>query len=245
MILVATCARSQDFVVTTKNDTLGGKVKLINYGAESRVTVQSETGKKSFSIIEVRTVNMNGDIFRPVKGASGYTFMKLIKPGHLSIYGAQQPNQTGYDVIYLLKLDGTSIEVPNLGFKKAISKFLNDCTGFSDRVEAGEFSRTNLNVLADAYNACIENQSKQRVQTMVVTADAESKLSVWKKLEESVNTDTSLTQKADALEMINEIKSKIMRNEKIPAFLISAVKEKLSAHLSLQEPLAAALRSVE
>jgi len=244
MILVATCARSQDFVVTSKNDTLRGKVKLINYGAESRVSVQSETGKKSYSIIEVRSLTMNGSNFRPIKGASGYTFMKLIKPGYLSIYGAQQPNQTGYDIPYLLKLDGTSIEVPNLGFKKALSKFLNDCLGFSERIEAGEFSRNQLDVMVDAYNACIEKQSNTRIETVVITTD-EAGLSPWKKLELAVNSEPAITSKADALEIITEIKNKISRKEKVPNFLVGALKEKLASYSSLETTLANALKSLE
>src|SRR5688572_8747735 len=107
LMLAYQCAAAQDYVITTKGDTITGVVKPLNFGADKKVQV-AEPGKKKtvYSLFQVNSFSLSGDMFKPVKGPAGYTFMKIIKPGYLSLLAFQQENQTTYDGMYLLKRDG-------------------------------------------------------------------------------------------------------------------------------------------
>src|SRR5690349_3140541 len=84
----------QDYVVTTKNDTIRGEVKPLTYSADKKVQVTSADKKKTIlPITQTFGFSHRGEIFHPVRSEKGYVFMKLIKSGYLSLYGFQQDNQ--------------------------------------------------------------------------------------------------------------------------------------------------------
>lgn len=233
-------ALCQDFIVTTKGDSLKGKVKLLMNSYEKMAQVVSDTKKKStVSIMKIRTVTINNERFDPIRYGDSYTFMKLIKGGYLSLYGYQLERQTTYDGQYLLKMDGKGTEVPNLGFKRIMSAFLNDCEDVSASITKGTLNRGDLMQIIDDFNACILKRSTMPAASVQVIA-ANSTLTAWTELENSVQV-SSLQTKADALEMIGDIKSKLSRGEKLPKFLVEGLKESLGGDAELTEALNKAL----
>ena len=128
ILLLFRSAYAQDFLVTVQQDTIKGEIKPLLYGSEKKVQV-TEPGKKkvAYPFFKVKAYSLNGEVFQPVKGPNGYTFMKLIKSGYLSLLSFQPENQTAYDGLWLLKKDGDGMEVPNLTFEKGMKKFLGDC----------------------------------------------------------------------------------------------------------------------
>jgi hypothetical protein len=227
LMLVYQCAGAQDYVLTTRGDSLTGEVKPLVYGPEKKVQItEADKNKITLSLFEVRAYSQGGEIFHPVKGDNGYVFMKLIKPGYLSLYAFQQDNQMRYDGLFLKKVDGDQIVVPNLGFKKYISKFLEDCPKVSDRIKEGELGKKNLAAVVDDYNACIQNRTINHKEVIVQNQEQTAKINAWDSLEESIKTK-DFKEKTDALEMISEIKKKIQREEKIPNFLVEGLKNSL------------------
>jgi hypothetical protein len=182
--------------------------------------------KTTFSIFEVRSFSADGELFHPVKGETGYTFMKLIKGGYLSLYAYQQENQSRYDGLFLIKRDGKSLTVPNLGFKKYLSQFLDDCEEVSGRVRAGEFEKNEISTIVDSYNECISNRTVDHSKRVVQQQQQSSTISAWDSLEESIRSK-DFPAKTDALEMIAEVKRKIRQSEKIPNFLLEGLKNSL------------------
>jgi hypothetical protein len=241
LMLAYQCAAAQDYVITTKGDTITGIVKPLNFGADKKVQV-TEPGKKKtvYSLFQVNSFSLSGDTFKPVKGPAGYTFMKIIKPGYLSLLAFQQENQTTYDGMYLLKRDGQGVEVPNLAFKKTLKNFLNDCGNISDKIENGELAKKDLHQIIDEYNACVEGKKVITQKQLVQRAEQVQKLNPWDALETKVKSQADFEGKNDALEMISEIKTKISRSEKIPKFMVDGLKGTLS-HPNLQPELEKAL----
>jgi hypothetical protein len=233
LMIVYQLAKGQDYVVNTKGDTLYGQVKPVTFGSEKKVQVSSADKKKTLlPIFHVRAFTYKGETFHPVKTSTGYSFMKLVKPGYLSLYKYQLENQVNYDGQYLTKRDGTGIEVPNLSFKKLMAKYLSDCADVSERIDNGELNKKDLTQIVDEYNACIEQRTvnHEKVNTVAV-----KKLESWDVLEKSVTEKPDFEGKSDALEMITEIKAKVNRNEKVPNFLIEGLKNVLAkANLSAQ-----------
>jgi hypothetical protein len=245
MLLAYQCARAQDYVVTLKGDTIKGKIKTFTIGPDKKVTVEGPDRKKSsFSMMQVRSFTENGVLFQTIKKEQTYTFMKVIKTGYLSLYGFQMENQNGYDGLFLRKIDGASMEVPNLTFKKNIKAFLKDCPEVVDSIESGNYGRNDLMTIIDTYNDCIKSKTVKSLETIAPLQNDVGKLTPWNSLEEKVRGKEDFSGKADALEMITEIKGKISRNEKIPNFLIEGLKSSLSA-TGLTQDLDSAISSLQ
>lgn len=227
LMLVYQRAGAQDYILTTRGDSLTGEVKPLLYGSEKKVQISfSDEKKTTLSLFEIRAYSQAGETFRPVKGENGYVFMKLIKAGYLSLYAFQQDNQMRYDGLFLMKLDGDGMVVPNLGFKKYIAKFLDDCPQVSDKINQGELGKKNLTAIVDGYNECIESRTIDHKKVIVQQQEQTTKISAWDSLEESIKAK-DFKEKTDALEMIGEIKEKIKREEKIPNFLLEGLKNSL------------------
>jgi ribosomal protein S17E len=244
-ILILSSAWCQsDYVVSIKGDTLFGKVKYLNYGTEKSVQVASPNKKKKvFPILQTRAFSFQGEVYHPVRTIQGYyTYMKLIKAGYLSLYGFQMPEQTGFDGRYLVKRDGSALEVPNLGFKKQMTKFLGDCDGMTEKFEAKEFSKSDLIEIVDSYNQCMQSKTENVKKELAVV---DSKLTLWNTLEQELNKAGDFEGKSTALEMIAEVKTKIERNEKIPGFLTEGLKSSLQQQPALLEMLQTALATMK
>ena len=237
-VLISTGLFGQDYVVTIQGDTLKGEVKALTYSAEKKVQI-TEPGKKKvvFPFFKVKVFTSDGELYQPLKGPDGYTFMKVLKTGYLSLYAFQMKNQTGFDGMYLAKLDGSGMEVPNLTFKKGMKKFLDDCPSVTYKIENDQLNKRDLHKIVDEYNACVKapavvhTPASPVVAAPVVAAPApveKSSSAAWNTLEEKVKAQPDFEGKADALEMIGEIKSKMAASQKVPNFLIEGLKSSLN-----------------
>lgn len=229
LLLVYQCTCAQDFFVSTRGDTVKGEVKQIAFGPEKKVRVTTAAKKKhTFSIFQTRSFTDRGESFVPAKGPQGYVFMKVKKSGYLSLLSFQQDNQTSYDGLFLMKRDGSGVEVPGLTFKKIMTRFVSDCPEVSARIGDGALGRSDIEQIVDEYNRCIEGTTAAHNKVAAQYQEQSKKISAWDVLEEKVNGLEQFQGRQDALEMITDIKGKIKRNEKIPNFLLQALKENLS-----------------
>jgi len=215
----------QDYVVTIKGDTLRGKVKTVMFGPDKKVMVTGADKKKTtVSLFQTKAYSLKGETYHPVKGDKGYTFMKLIKPGYLSLYGFQLENQTSFDGLYLLKKDGHGVEVPNLTFRKTMTKFLSDSPEVTAKIEDGTLGKKELDEIIDSYNNYIESKSKSQQQAIAIKKEQLKGAGEWDAFEEKVKSQAEFEGKSTALEMIGEIKNKVKNSEKIPNFLSEGLK---------------------
>ncbi|HTE28784.1 MAG TPA: hypothetical protein VK666_00310 [Chryseolinea sp.] len=222
-------ADGQDYVVTSKGDTIIGTIKPLMYGADKKVQVAAEGKKKqTLAMFQIRAFQFKNETYQPVKGPDGYTFMKLIKSGYLSLYHYQLLNQVTFDGTFLLRRDGKGIDVPNLGFKKVMKNFLEDCESVADKIDKGDLSKRDLNTIIDEYNQCIQNKTINHDEIVAAHAEQQKQISAWDVLEQKVKDQSAFEGKENALEMIGEIKGKIAKSEKIPNFLVEGLKSSLN-----------------
>jgi hypothetical protein len=248
MLLTYTCTSGQtteDYLVTNTLDTLYGKIKPLDYGQSPKVQLQTSESKTLYSIFETKAYSYNGDIYLPVRNYDRYEFMKLILSGYLSLYAFIPPNQNGYDGLFLQKMDGTFMEVPNLGFKKQMSRYLYDCGTVGERIASGELSRKNLEEIILEYNACIDIRTNEKLSAISVKAENKEKVDPWKVLEEKIKSTAEFEGKTTALEMVTEIVKKVSKGEKVPSFIVDGLKNVLNNQEHLKEPLATALKMIE
>lgn len=229
-ILMSASAMAQNFIVTIQGDTVYGEVKPLTYGPEKKVQI-TETGKKKvvYPFYKVKSFTVGNEVYQPVKGPQGYTFMKLIKSGYLSLYSFQSNNQNLYDGQYLLKMGGDGIEVPNITFKKGMKRFLDDCPVLADKIDSDVLNKKDLLQIIDEYNSCITNSAaSNRPVAESKPAVSQTVAEAWNVLENKVKSQSDFPEKENALEMISEIKNKISTAQKIPNFLIEGLKNSLS-----------------
>jgi hypothetical protein len=236
--------QAQDYLITNKGDSIVGQLKPLLYGLEKKVQVTGEDKKKEvYSMFQVRRYRLKDEIFEPVKGPDGFAFMKLVKSGYLSLYNYQLTNQVTFEGTYLLRKDGKGIDVPNISFKKVMKNFLKDCPDVADRIDKGELNRKDLNEIIDTYNLCIDKNTIAHEAVAVQQAAQAKSTTAWDALETKVKDAPEFDGKPNALEMIQEIKGKIGRSEKIPNFLLDGLKSVLKDE-SFQPALAAAIKEL-
>lgn len=228
-----------DYVITTKGDTVKGKLKYLSSTFEKKVQVTALDGKKHiYQITQTIAFKLGKDIYYPVRYNETYTYMKLLKSGYLGLYSFQLPNQINWDGRYLLKKDGKGVEVPNIGFKKVLTPFLSECPDVTARIASGELTKNKINDIIDQFNTCIDSNTVKRIPV-------QSKANAWNELESHVRGLASFEQKTNALEMITEIKSKINRGERIPNFLTEGLKDSLKDQPTIKEVLEKALAELQ
>lgn len=231
-----------DYLVTIKGDTLRGKVKYFNnsgvkYAVSNAKYLQltpAEGRKTTHQILQTISFKMDGEIYHTIKIDQGYTFMKLIKAGYLSLYNYQLENQTTWDGRYFVKKDGALLDIPNLGFKKRVPRYLADCPDVVKKIESGELSRTNLSEIVDTYNTCVELKTNPKPVSSPV-------MEAWTNLASAVQALPAFDKQQDTLEMIWEVQAKLTKKETIPSFLTTGIKEALKDQDSIKESLDRAL----
>ena len=244
LMLVYQCAGAQDYILTHRGDSLTGEVKPLLYGRDKKVQlVSADKEKTTYSLLQVKAYSLDGHIYHPVRGENGYVFMKLIKPGYLSLYAFQEENQSRFDGAYLLKRDGSGMIVPNLGFKKYIAKFLSDCEGVSGKVQSGTLGKKEINTIVEEYNACVDSKTIDHKQVITRQEKQTTAISAWDTLQQGVEK-SDFPKKADALEMITEIKRKIKQEETIPNFLVEGLRSSLQ-DTDLTDELDSALQELK
>ncbi|HET9486012.1 MAG TPA: hypothetical protein VFO54_01185, partial [Chryseosolibacter sp.] len=223
---------------------LTGEVRPLFFGPQHKVQIVGPGKEKStFSLFDVRAFSSDGDIYHPVKGEKGYVFMKLVQPGYLSLYAFQPENQPRFDGLFFKKADGANLVVPNLGFKKYIGQFLEDCPLVVQRIKDGELGKKNLTEIVQAYNACVDGRTIDHGKVIALRAEQNTRLSAWDSLEEKVKV-AEFSEKNNALEMIAEVRRKIRQQEKIPNFLLEGLKNSLQ-NTGLTVDLELAMKEVQ
>lgn len=212
----------QDYVVTLKSDTLLGRVKIMAYDLIDRIQVNDGKKKQHFTAIQVRLAVVGKETFQPVRIENGYQMMQLVNPGFLALYLARRPNSLSYEIQYLVKRDGSAMEVPNLSFRKNVSEFLKECLTVSQKIDNGELTRKNLSQIIVEYNTCLDNQAKSIVDKTPVDAD-DARLLALTALKKKVEGIQMPSQK-DALDLLNDIREKVRNKQTVPNYLMESLK---------------------
>lgn len=237
---------AQDFLITAKGDTLRGKIKILGNQTDARIQfVNAQKERKNFTMFQVKEVFIKNEKFIPVKNGQRYVYMKALREGYLGLYAFQLENQITYDGRFFLKKDGQGLEVPNLTFKKTVSRFLSECAEVEAEMENGNLGKSDLIKIVDRFNACIEAKTlvlnATKAPNVVLTANV---LESWTQLADAIQK-TTIVEKESASEMITDIKGKLARGEKIPKFLADGLRNLFKGHTELLENLETALKNSE
>ncbi len=233
-----------DYVIIAKGDTLRGEVRILTYDQLDRVQLTAgKKNKTTYTAVQVRSVSVNNEIYVPQRHDNSIRFMKLVKSGYVSSYLFRPANQMTYDGRFLVKMDGKSMEVPNIGFKKLISNFVEDCPEVFTKVKNEELKRGDLDKIIDEYNLCITTKSNAPPQVAaVITSDPvppviSNKTEAIKSLQAKVTSLDNLADKKDVLDLLTDISDKASKEKAIPNYQLEALKGYLSSNDAVKAEL--------
>lgn len=215
-----------DIIITTKGDTITGKVTFNLANKQSQmVSIKTVDGKKNLKVYEVKSVVKKKETYGVIKIDNVYQFAKHIKTGYLSLYSYvnYESSSAIFNATILIKNAGESMLVPNLTFRKTMSDYLSDCPEVVNNFENKIYKKSDMHKIIDDYNQCITKNTNASLNTS-------KRLNYVNKLIEEVNLTSELKDKAELLEMLNEIKIKVQANESVPSFIIKALKTSLEAN---------------
>jgi hypothetical protein len=230
-------AYGQGYLVTNTGDTLRGKVKIMSYDQLDRVQVAEKKGKTTLTARQVKTVFLDGETYHPQQANHTIRFMKLLKPGYLSLYAFKEEGQNFYGGRYLVKKDGAMTEVPNLAFKKIMTEFLADCPELKDKIKSGQYGRKDLELIIDDYNAYIDGNTVMRKETTLFAQKSAQRVEPLEKLKKTVQNQNDFDSKKDALDLIDDIIAKIKGGQTIPNYLVDGLQKFLTGIEGTKEDL--------
>jgi len=242
LILIQFAAFAQsDYLITLKSDTVKGDLRILSYNQLDRVQVSNNGKKEMFTALQILRLNKNNEFYKPVQIDKSIKLMKIIKTGYLSLYGYRIDNQTTYDGRYLVKLNGEAMEMPNLGFKKIMASFLEDCSELSEKLKKGELGKGNTDEIIDQYNVCLtkEKPGITVVPELVSTPQSLEATNQKEAIEKLMNKikELNFNTKEDALDILHDIESKVGRNESVSKYLLDGLQSTLKDQPALSEDL--------
>jgi hypothetical protein len=216
-----------DYIITFKGDTIRGIVAISYDMDKVQITPPDLQGKKmGFRAFQIRAIRQQGEVYNPLPYGTSYRFMKLIKSGYLSLYAFRDPNQSAFDGRFLVKRDGSSVEVPNFMFKKVISGFLKDCEKVAREIREGTIKITQLEQIVDEYNVCIDNNTR-RIYATVPDRAPNPKSILLVNLEVKVQGLPDFPHKKDAMDLLHDIGEKLDNHQPVPNYLTEGLENYL------------------
>ncbi|MEQ8303554.1 MAG: hypothetical protein RIB47_09195 [Cyclobacteriaceae bacterium] len=253
--LLASIGFCQSYVVTVKGDTIYhsseyGKPE-INYshtvssmGSIDYVEIREGFPKKSYNAMQAKTVYIEGDTYHSIyhEEDESFRFMKLLQDGYVRIYGYRIERQMEYNGRLLAKADGSTFDVPNLQFRRGLQRFFKDCEDVVAKLKLKAWNVKQLNEIVDEYNACIQAKTDARFRGEDVAQDNSQQILLLNSLEEKVKSLSDFPEKADALELLGDIRAKVENYKKIANYQLDALKGYLSQQKEAEEDLDSLLK---
>jgi len=238
LILFSFSVKAQkDYLVTSKVDTLYGEIRIQSYDQIDRVQITIDKKKQLFTALKILSLNMAGQVYKPIEYEKKIMLMKVLKEGYLSLFAFRIPNQNNYDGRLFKKMGDLPIEVPNLGFKKILGNYLDDCESVSEKVKAGDLGRKDLDQIIDSYNLCItsRNTVNYSVSAEPIIIANEVTAAIGSLINKTEAED--FPSKKDALDLLRDIQSKVEKKETTPNYLTEGLKSYLSNVPALSDDL--------
>jgi hypothetical protein len=231
---------AQDYIITMRSDTLTGQVRILSYDILDRVQLFQGKKKTIFTALQVRRISIKNEQYAPVKYDNSIRMMKVIRSGFLSLYGYRAQSQTSFDTQVLQKLGGSTVDVPNIGFKRIVGDVVSDCVELMDQVKNGDLDRDQIVEIVDRYNKCVTGMKDNRISAATNTPTTD----LIEKLRTKVNA-SDLANKGDVDELLTSISNRVKKKEPVPSYMKDALKEYTASNEELKADTEQLLKSLE
>jgi len=230
---------AQEYIVTLQNDTLYGEVEiLIPDKYTESVNIEVDGDKKQFKSHEVKGAFKDDIAYHTVKHLEKYRLMQLVEGGYLNYYKYRPEESYSFSQSYLLKATIDGLEPPNIGFRKQMVDFLNNCPTVVAKLEDKTYKKSDLKEIVAEYNSCLQDITDSKFQAAKETASEVQ-------LIESIKSKVNSSEHGELITLLNDIKAKVQNKESIPSYLISALKEKTEPIEAIQPEVDQLLKSIK
>ena len=143
----------KDYVVTLKGDTVYGSATILPDRLYDKVSLKGEGGKQEFKSIHISTVNIEGKFYDPINYNNKRIFGQRAVKGPLSLYKLRPEKEFEFYVEILIDQKQETSQVPNIGFKKIMSRFFSDCPELAQKIESKELVKNDMEEIISTYNS--------------------------------------------------------------------------------------------
>jgi hypothetical protein len=126
-----------------------------------------------------------------------------------------------------------------------MTTFLADCPEVVNKIKSGELGKKELDQIIDEYNAVIENNTKVQKTAEVIRQTAQEKLPLLENLKKRVGEQNDMVSQKNALDLIDDMVSKVQSGQPIPNYLVDGLKGYLSGNEAVKEDLDKLLASLK
>ena len=198
------------------------------------VQIKHDKKKERYTPIKVRRIKRKDKEYVPIKLDGKYQFALVMSEGYVSHYQYVNPESDGYEdfaLTVLVKNHGTTQQISNLFFLKAVKEFLYDCEPLMEKIDTKEFGAKDLDKILQYYNLWIESNG-QSVKAKKEPENLDLVVALMN-LIEKVQEDQQLSKDDELMEMLIDVKSKLTEGKAIPKYLSGAIQEALKSNEGL------------
>ncbi|MFY0651257.1 MAG: hypothetical protein JXQ96_04455 [Cyclobacteriaceae bacterium] len=241
LIALPALCQDEDYALTVRGDTLRGKLSIIdNPVSVQSLVVKVNKKKQSYPCYRISKLYKSENIYHVAKVEGRYQFVQLVKEGYLSLYRYTPKDQQSLQMFQgsvLITKDSRYQIVPNLGFRKQMMNFLEDCEEVQAKIENQEFTRKQLDEIIDEYNDCIPGVQTIKpgdiVEEIVYVPDTAE----IDQLITAVQEDKELSSNKELSEMLKDVKKRIAEGDELPSYLGNILKSNLEGKQDLLQLL--------
>lgn len=226
---------AQDYLITTKGDTLKGPIVFQLNGKVESATVRGEK-RETISAIGTREAIVKGKRFKPVQFNGSVLFMEILTEGYLSLLAFQPANLRSYDGRLLQKRDGQLLEVPSLGFKRFVSAYVSDYPDLATKIKDGALDSKDLNEIISQYNNFISGKTETSKAQDKIASAQQSKVELLNSLKTEIE-NSSLPLKQDASDIITDWLEKIKKEKPPMPYMLKALRTALEPRQDLLDKI--------
>lgn len=240
-VAITSYSQGQDQVITLQGDTLTGDVSIsFSNKLAQIVTLKNGKDKNHLKAYEIKSLLKGGETYHTIKIDGKYQLALLEKQGYLSLYkyvSNESSSSRGFTESILIKQDGPQRTVPNLGFKKQLGSFLDDCESVRLALNGKKYGKSDLHQIIDDYNLCISEKT-----ALLNSGKPQINLNPGKSnnveaLMNAIKDNNDIEDKESILEMLDDLDSKIKKGATIPGYLKSALQNSLKNYQELTDQL--------
>lgn len=223
-------AQAQDYVVTTRQDTLRGKVSIVSYEKVDKVELAADNKETELASYTLQAVHLDGVDYRTVRTIDGYRIMKVVVSGMLSLCQARQTGGAPYNIPYFVKISGESLEINNLRFKRSVRLFLYECPAVQQRIRGDTLGRNDLEKIVAEYNQCLERQT-----TITFFKSEDPKLSALNDFNKKLSQDSAVP--TDAKDILKVLYTRVKGGKPLPNYLLEGLQETMKEQAAYKADL--------
>tara|TARA_R110000796_G_scaffold252627_1_gene388926 strand:- start:7274 stop:8056 length:783 start_codon:yes stop_codon:yes gene_type:complete len=237
-------ATGQDILTKLSGETMTGDVQLLaNSDGMPYAVVKNGRDKETVELFSIKDISIpEFGLIKPIKIGEQYRFGLIVSEDYLSVYKYSTSNRMDdFGMIALQKFGGAAFALPGIvGFKKLMSDYLSDCPEVSDKIDEKELKRNDIDQIVKDYNGCIalKNSVEQKPISYYQASASkipESKQTMLKDFETLLKYSEKVEDKDSVTDMFSDFSSKLNKGEKVPEYLINAIKNAIKNDEKLME----------